>query len=580
MSTFPLRFGFVPVLLVALFLVGCCRGLTTTAAPAPAKQENQEANKLLFVADLRPSAILGEEWTTFYRENSDTTKEEYLEDLLTEQLTKVFGQYGNIEKLAVHGIREFSSLRKQKRRRRPYAFITYSNETAAALALDHKNTHQQKKLFRKISFSSVPDSWRKLPPKENVAKLSSKQEQSVSELIGCTNMNMILQVNKSHLYRMLEYMEKRFSSITVNGFLESTSRTKLSLIFLQHNNKNDASLKSFIEESLSPDPFIHKALNRVYTVNDGDKTTKHFCKSEEEVCIAAMQKILEGQASTTTTTTKKRRIKVQVFPPSIQEAVLESLEQSLPRVQGKNQDVMIEISPSNSTHILSVVRLLEPNQSINTENDAIFLWGIEEAWTTDIGDGHNIESTSTSGDVSRAYYKLKEALARTIPPAAYCQLVAKSKAFTAIDCGAAPGGWTKYLSLNFDCKTVYSVDPGQLDPSVTSLPGVVHLPIKAETAIQQLAAQNVCLDIWVSDMCLHDMNQQVDILKDAIRAGIVKKNALFCLTLKCTTGHSKGAHDKQVALAVQGLNGVASNITVTHLFSNRKGERTVVGLVL
>jgi uncharacterized Rossmann fold enzyme len=74
---------------------------------------------------------------------------------------------------------------------------------------------------------------------------------------------------------------------------------------------------------------------------------------------------------------------------------------------------------------------------------------------------------------------------------------------------------------------VYSVDPGQLDPSVAKLPGVVHLPIKAETAIQQFAEQGVRLDIWVSDMCLHDMNQQIDSLKDAIGAGIVRKNALF-----------------------------------------------------
>jgi 23S rRNA C2498 (ribose-2'-O)-methylase RlmM len=98
---------------------------------------------------------------------------------------------------------------------------------------------------------------------------------------------------------------------------------------------------------------------------------------------------------------------------------------------------------------------------------------------------------------------------------------------TAIDCGASPGGWTKFLSLDFDCETVYSVDPGQLDPSVAKLPGVVHLPIKAETAIQQFAEQGVRLDIWVSDMCLHDMNQQIDSLKDAIGAGIVRKNALF-----------------------------------------------------
>mmetsp|Transcript_39305 Transcript_39305/g.82194 ORF Transcript_39305/g.82194 Transcript_39305/m.82194 type:complete len:110 (-) Transcript_39305:151-480(-) len=90
--------------------------------------------------------------------------------------------------------------------------------------------------------------------------------------------------------------------------------------------------------------------------------------------------------------------------------------------------------------------------------------------------------------------------------------------------------------------------------------------------------------LWVSDMCLHDMGEQVDLLLLAKKEGLLAPNAFFVLMLKCVLGHSKLAYDAQVEEVVDknGLrapeNGV-EGLEIFHLFSNRSGERTVIGYI-
>jgi len=547
---------FVYLSIAIMIIVGSCHGLT--------QQPCSRRNNVLFVDDLRPSAILG-------NEHEDDLLESFLED----KLKDIFGKYGQVTKLSVHGIPEYrqskSTKRKRHRRRRPYAFVTFARDESAKLAISNSDDYGSR-FYRKVGLSTVPTTWRRKPHIRQQEKTALSQEQneaSIIDLIASERIDIILQVNRSHLYRVVEYIKNELSieSISVCGYQESTCRKKISLIFLQIlqscENHQDAIL-SFIETTLADDPYIHKGLNKVYVTHQQQTQDYISAKSEAEACLAACKLLSDSDV-------QSPRIKVEAFPPTAQPAVIDCLCQ-----QGQ-----VEITPTGHSHVLSVVRLDKPTSARN--NSCIVLWGISEAWNADIGDGRSSSRSEGhdkgSGEVSRAYFKLKEAFELSTFGRSTFGSLRSNSSLTAIDCGAAPGGWTKYLLQDCGCHTVYSVDPGMLDPSVANLPGAHHMPMKAETAIEKLAEQQVSLDLYVSDMCLHDMNQQVDMLLDALHAGILRDKSMFCLTLKCTTGHSKSAHDKQVELAVQRLHGVASNISVRHLFSNRKGERTVLGLV-
>ena len=188
---------------------------------------------------------------------------------------------------------------------------------------------------------------------------------------------------------------------------------------------------------------------------------------------------------------------------------------------------------------------------------------------------HSNREGSKDESVSRAYYKLQEALTRYNGGA--FSVGDRLTGSVALDCGAAPGGWSKYLIDEMKCSKVFSVDPGALDSTVEALEGVEHMRSTIENAIPMLAEKKTTIDLWVSDMCLHAMSDQVDWLLKARDAGILSAKAMFVLTLKCNIGHSASAYDKQVEKEVARLEGIATDIQTLHLFSNRSGERTIIG---
>ena len=151
----------------------------------------------------------------------------------------------------------------------------------------------------------------------------------------------------------------------------------------------------------------------------------------------------------------------------------------------------------------------------------------------------------------------------------------------ALDCGSAPGGWTKFAIEHFQCKKVYSVDPGQLAPSVLKMEETEHVQMKIQDAIPSLVKDNVKIKLWVSDMCLHNMSSQIDFLLMAKENGLLADNALFVLTLKCVVGKSKTAFDSQAEQTVDTLKDTANvnGVEIMHLFSNRSGERMVMGYI-
>ena len=169
---------------------------------------------------------------------------------------------------------------------------------------------------------------------------------------------------------------------------------------------------------------------------------------------------------------------------------------------------------------------------------------------------------------------------------------------------AAPGGWTKFLFRPGVVERVYSIDPGKLSNEV--LPGLdnkhgdgSNIIRYMETTIQKALpllltefkdhntsneydgdSRYKHLDIWVSDMNVKDMSNQIDYFLLALGKGLIGSGTFFVLTIKCVVGYSTIAFDSQTQEQVQRLTKLARDIHVVHLFSNRTSERTIIGYLL
>ena len=125
-----------------------------------------------------------------------------------------------------------------------------------------------------------------------------------------------------------------------------------------------------------------------------------------------------------------------------------------------------------------------------------------------------------------------------------------------------------------------------MDESIASLPNVHHMKMKGAEAIPKLrdilAQKDELVSLWVSDMCVHEVPQQVDTFLIAFRGGLFRPDAAFCLTIKCGgVGHTSKRFD---ALAETEANRLqkdagAYGVSIMHLFNNRLGERTLCGYI-
>jgi len=203
--------------------------------------------------------------------------------------------------------------------------------------------------------------------------------------------------------------------------------------------------------------------------------------------------------------------------------------------------------------------------------------------------------------VCRAYHKLEEAFAR------YRYELPAGNELVALDCGSAPGGWTKFLLDYYQKETgttttapvaprlkkIYCIDPADMSPIVIAQPEVVHVRHKIDAALMQWEEEEeeeeknegdesrTQIDIWVSDMCLHYVGSQIDTLLDALRRRrpIIGRGTMFVLTIKCVVGHTKESFDNQVAEQRARIEDISRDVQTLHLFSNRSGERTLIGYI-
>lgn len=440
--------------------------------------------------------------------------------------------------------------------------------------------------------------------------------------------NLVLQVNRSHLERISEFLfthchggyhcvggvdtNNSQYNVRIVATQKSTVSKSCSLLFLHAKDG-----LAFITHLTKKHKFILLSLNKVYFIPEdggsiisGDFTDSDGARNDKRsIDHYLFNKLLElrtrhqqhtarhnASSSNPTTTLRSVVVKVEVFPSKLQHRVVAILTKLLD--DNSIPEIELDISPSNNTHTLSLIQMDDAKAS-KTMKSHTFLVGITPAdQSTPV-----ICPRESSGDdnICRAYNKLLEVFERyrhlTKNPSfpfshTTNKLVGSKRKMTcttkpriAVDCGSAPGGWTKYLMEQTACDEVYAIDPGDMDESVLSLPGVHHMKMTAARAIPQLREVLVERDekiaLWVSDMCVHDIPQQVDMFQSAYKQGMFEKsNAAFVLTIKCNKGHGRERFDMLVEEEASRLRQMGTYGMITfHLFSNRIGERTISGFI-
>ena len=535
----------------------------------------------------------------------------------TEQsIRSAFSQFGSIQEVILIGTDHYNSNHQRKKNHRsPYCFVHFEDASSAQRAMDSEappptDSDGDDDFFgyKEIRPATVPMDTRRRRSNESRSKEMDKMNK-MKEMGKETN--LIIQVQSTHLDRLEGYLKNRYERIKMQckvlGSTKSANSKNISLLFLSCTSTNPMDLA----RELYRDPLLARAINKSYVVQPGLIEVKSFSTTEEgyydafakvlydKICQYEEDENNEGGV---------KALRMQIFPPKHQSRLFKPLEALLINNNNNNgeSEKKFAMDPKAFTHILSVVEVYQykgrgwerkQHDNDGSNNNRMYMIGISPgSFQLDVVDTNNSifsgNNSDNGDDVSRAYYKLKEAI-ETYESTRGTKLNDDLyKDSIALDCGSAPGGWTKYLIEHFKCDKVYSIDPGELSPTVLELKETEHkqmkiqdaLPILLGTASTSTDAATGKVKIWVSDMCLHHMEEQCDQLLHAKKQGLLASNAFFVLTLKCIVGHSKGSYDAQVKHVVDKLceseDVTVEGVEIFHLFSNRSGERTVVGYIL
>jgi len=501
-----------------------------------------------------------------------------LSNQCTEQLLEQsFAQYGRVTDISIKGGADNgiddSEEKKKKKKRKPFAFVTFESTQSALDAISNAS-HQN--LFKHVENSNRID-----PSKRTRSNASRAKEKSYRDQIlqMSKQTNLLLQVQSTHADRLVEYIGEVIPSesdyedleFQVEGVAAAVTRN-MSLLFLSTSNPTELALR------LSRDAILFRAVKKHYIVNKGalEGDLKFDATSD-----AAVNHALKQIPKSSTSMASDRKFRVHAFPPSKRSFILSAIERhndSNAACIGEEVSApythSIHLDPRNFTDILSGVQVYDySGRGSETEENGLFMSGVGPAFVTDNDDATDDDA------VNRAFYKLKEAMGRFIREHKDFDASSYFKDAIAIDCGSSPGGWSKFLADDMKCNTVYSVDPGEL---VIDLENVHHMKMKIQDAIPILFEKGAKINVFVSDMCLHEVEDQLEFLLQAKREGILDDEAFFVLTLKCNSGYSKASFDAQVAkvLSILPSKAPTRKLSTYHLFSNRNGERTVMGFIL
>ena len=204
--------------------------------------------------------------------------------------------------------------------------------------------------------------------------------------------NLVLQINRSHLERMVEFLNTHSTTIddkkktlTILTTKKSTASKSCSLIFLHATNA-----KSSMEHLLNRYKFILLGLNKIYIMNEQRSLIRGYVAPIEESDVMAEHKsgyddtaqsishhiynmllklkqrndnnsIPTSKNDNNGTATKKAKhnekvaikVKLDVYPASLQSLVVSNITALL---DGHDiPESVLDVSPSNQTHNLSIV---------------------------------------------------------------------------------------------------------------------------------------------------------------------------------------------------------------------------------
>ena len=459
-------------------------------------------------------------------------KSELGEIVLQKELAKVFESFGTVEEVFV-----------PTRSTKSYAFVRLATPEEAQRALEEIKTPHP--LFKTIKPANEDAPRNK---KFDRLKQEAKAELCEKETI-LSQSNVIFQTHRSHSERLESFFKESNTSLdfTVVALIPKTCSKTVSLILV--NAENPLGFCDWVR-GIS---YLQNIIHRVFLVQDPVIQGSIESESFKEVLKVRLSRLDKGV------------IRLQTFPPKLSTPILQVLESLWERLDNKD---CIDISPTHSTHILGVVQIIEAVPDIN---DGLFCLGLWESTHVPMPTPSPSLNNQYDDDVCRAYWKIQEAFER------YKFSLPNGLNIRVLDCGAAPGGWTQFAARNLNCCKIISIDPGALAPIVAQIPIVEHWAMTIQKALPKLQEEQVSIDVWISDMCVKDMEAQIDWVLQAREMNVVRKGTFFVLTLKCVTGHSSKTFDLLVEQQIKRLQPLAKDLQVLHLFSNRNSERTVIG---
>ena len=478
------------------------------------------------------------------------------EGVSARELSKELDRYGNILDVSI-----ISGVGK----RQPYAFVQFETSQSALAAILESAPSP---FYRQVKEAQPIDKSKRI--RSNTSR--EKREAELRHLKDvCSRTNLILQVQSTHVERVKEFLTSYVSNkesidLTIEGQSSSSVTKNVSLVFV--SSSNPLSLANALGKAEYLE-IIARAINKLYVVQPGSLQAD---LSTEEGCSLVLKDLTQNKLCRSDADS----VRLQIFPPSLQYNVINAIEK-------ESDGLAKKLNPRVSTETISIVQVFKhKGRSSDTSTDALVMSGVSKS-IIDYSVQREVPKNGQEA-VSRAYYKIKEAVSMYKSERPDFSLETY-RGGVAIDCGSAPGGWTRFLAHDVKMKTVHSVDPGDLDASVEAYNNVNHMRMKIQDAIPQLQSQinhdDDKIKVFVSDACLHSMSAQADFLLEAKEAGILADDVFFLLTLKCTMGHGKKAFDDQVEKVVSNLQACADirQLSAHHLFSNRIGERTIIGIL-
>ena len=393
---------------------------------------------------------------------------------LAEQCTKQllqesFTRFGNVIDVSTFGLDDTD------KRKNPFAFVTFESTQSALDAISDNSAKQGQDQDRARSVTDLYQSVETSKPIDKTKRTRSnnarqKETDHRDDILRmCGQTNLLFQVQSTHVERLKTYMEAIKSehedlTFHVEGSTSAVTRN-MSLLFLSVSDPTE------LARRLSSDPILFRAVKKYYFVDKG--------AIEVNLDKAAGSGIVVSNALKNMQSLADNSFRVHAFPPSIQSPIITAIEQINDKLAKGGIAASIKLDPRDFSHILSTVQVYKYDGRGKEErdsDDALVMAGVSPSF-----EPKNVGSKDYSDDsaVNRAYYKLKEAMGRYLRDHddVDCSMFEDA---VALDCGSAPGGWSKYLADELKCKIVYSVDPADL---VIDLENIEHMSMEIQHAI-------------------------------------------------------------------------------------------------